>query len=65
MEAAGLFNLCQDSGVQCGAVDVLMCAVAQRKGFTILTGDQGLMRCIQALRAGGLALYRETRGWTT
>jgi predicted nucleic acid-binding protein len=56
VEAARLYNLCQDHGVQCGPVDILMGAVAVRRGFTILTTDQGLLRCIEALRAEGLAL---------
>jgi hypothetical protein len=56
IEAARLFNLCQDHGVQCGLVDILICAVAVRSHFGILTSDQGLNRCIEALRAEGLNL---------
>lgn len=54
LEAARLFNLCQDHGVQCGAVDILMCAVSVRNCFGILTCDTGLERCIGVLRAEGL-----------
>ena len=56
VEAARLFNLCRDHGVECGPVDRLICAVAVRNGFTILTSDCGLMCCMQALRSEGLAL---------
>jgi predicted nucleic acid-binding protein len=54
VDAARLFNLCQDHGVQCGAVDTLLCAVAVRNRYGILTYDGGLKRCIEALRAEGL-----------
>jgi predicted nucleic acid-binding protein len=54
VEAALLFNLCQDRGVQCGAVDTLLCAVAVRNRYGILTCDGGLTRCIGVLRAEGL-----------
>ena len=50
IEAARLFNLCRDHGVECGPVDILICAVAVRNHCVILTGDQGLMRCIDVLR---------------
>jgi predicted nucleic acid-binding protein len=56
IEAAKLFNLCQSHGVQCGAVDILICAVAARNQLGILTSDQGLKRCVEALRAEGLNL---------
>src|SRR5580658_2641905 len=39
VEAARLFNLCRDRGVQCGAVDTLLCAVAVRNRYGILTYD--------------------------
>jgi hypothetical protein len=54
VEAARLFNLCQDHGVQCGAVDTLLCAVAVRNRYGILTYDGGLKRCMGVLRAAGL-----------
>jgi len=50
LEAARLFNLCLDHGVQCGAVDILIAAVAVRRNFTILTYDQALIRCLKVLR---------------
>jgi predicted nucleic acid-binding protein len=54
VEAARLFNLCQDHGVQCGPTDILICAVAIRKQFGILTYDQGLKRCMKVLQTEGL-----------
>jgi hypothetical protein len=53
VEAARLYNLCQDHGVQCGAVDTLLCAVAVRNRFGILTCDGGLKRCIGFCRQRG------------
>jgi len=50
VEAARLFNLCKDHGIECGATDILICAVAARQHYDILTCDQGLKRCIQILR---------------
>ena len=54
VEAARLFNLCRDHGVECGPVDILICAVAARLDYDILTNDQGLMRCVKVLRTEGL-----------
>ena len=53
VEAARLFNLCRTHGVQCGPVDMLLCAVANRNRFGILTNDKGLQSCIQVLKAEG------------
>jgi predicted nucleic acid-binding protein len=55
-EAARLFNLCRQRGVECGATDILICAVASQMRWSILTNDRGLERCIQVLRAEGLSL---------
>ena len=55
-EAARLFNLCRSRGAECGATDILMCAAASRMGWSILTYDKGLERCIRALRAEGIVL---------
>jgi predicted nucleic acid-binding protein len=49
-EAARLFNLCRSAGVQGGPVDILLCAVAQRRQWAILTFDQGLNRCLEVLQ---------------
>ena len=51
VEAARLDNLCRRRGVQCGEVDMLLCAVALEHGWTILTNDAGLLRCIEAIEA--------------
>jgi predicted nucleic acid-binding protein len=56
IESARLFNVCQDHGVVCGAVDILICAVAARLGYGILTNDSGLARCAEVLRAEGKLL---------
>jgi predicted nucleic acid-binding protein len=56
IQAARLFNFCRDHGVECGPVDILICSVAIRSGYSILTADQGLMRCIEVLRFEGLPL---------
>jgi predicted nucleic acid-binding protein len=53
-EAARLFNVCRQRGVECGATDVLICSVAARRKWTILTSDAGLKRCIEVLRTEGL-----------
>ena len=52
--AARLFNLCRGRGVECGATDVLICAVAARMHWAILTSNGGLQRCIEVLRTDGL-----------
>jgi predicted nucleic acid-binding protein len=54
VEAARLFNLCRDHGVVCGAVDILICSVAARLGYGILTYGAGLSRCIEVLRTEGV-----------
>jgi predicted nucleic acid-binding protein len=53
-DAARLFNLCRGRGVECGAIDILLCAVASRERWSILTTDGGLKRCIETLRAEGV-----------
>lgn len=49
VEAARLDNLCRRRGVQCGEVDMLLCAAALESGWTMLTSDTGLLRCIEAI----------------
>jgi hypothetical protein len=49
VEAARLDNLCRAKGVQCGEVDMLLCAAALHSGWTILTSDTGLLRCIEVI----------------
>lgn len=55
-EAARLYNLCRSRGVACGPIDILICAVAIAGHWSILTNDTGLRRCVEALRAEGLAV---------
>jgi len=50
IEAARLFNFCRAQGVQCGPVDMLICAVARQRGLSILTNDRSLLACFEALR---------------
>jgi predicted nucleic acid-binding protein len=64
VEAARLFNLCQDHGVHCGPVDILIFAAAARLGYRILTNDTGLSRCINVLRTEGVALWRSSESTT-
>lgn len=51
VEAARLDNVCGARGVQCGEVDMLLCATALHYGWTILTSDAGLLRCIQVVES--------------
>ena len=53
-EAARLFTLCRSRGVECGPVDILICAVAAANHWSILTNDAGLKRCIEVVKAEGL-----------
>ncbi|MGD0520542.1 MAG: PIN domain-containing protein [Terracidiphilus sp.] len=52
-EAARLFNLCRSRGVECGAIDILLCAIASRERWSILTNDGGLKRCMEVLKSEG------------
>lgn len=51
VEAARLYNLCRRRGVVCGAVDMLLCAIAYRNDWTILTRDSGMERSIAAIES--------------
>jgi predicted nucleic acid-binding protein len=59
VEAARLDNLCRTQGVECGEVDMLLCAAAQHYGWTILTSDAGLLRCIEAVESDRKCRLRE------
>ena len=50
-EAARLYNLCRTQGVQCGPVDILICAVAVRRKWSVLANDALLTRCLQVIAA--------------
>ncbi len=54
VDAARLFNLCRNRGIQCGPIDILLCAVAIRNRYAIMTYDQSFKRCIEVLQAEGL-----------
>jgi predicted nucleic acid-binding protein len=49
VEAARLDNLCRARRVQCGEVNMLLCAVAAHYGWMILTSDEGLLRCMKVV----------------
>ena len=44
--AARVYNECRSQGVEGGTVDILICAVAVRRGWQVLSGDGGLNRCL-------------------
>ena len=44
--AALVHNECRNQGVEAGTVDILICAVAVRRGWEVLSGDGGLNRCL-------------------
>jgi predicted nucleic acid-binding protein len=44
--AARVYNECRNHGVEAGTVDILICAVAVRRGWEVLSGDGGLNRCL-------------------
>jgi predicted nucleic acid-binding protein len=50
-EAARLYNLCRRRGVECGPVDILICAVATRHKWGVLSNDTTLNKCIQIVEA--------------
>jgi len=50
-EAARLFNICRSRGVECGSTDILICAIAAERHWSILTNDGGIKRCIEVLQA--------------
>lgn len=43
--AARLYNECRTQGVEAGMVDFLICAVAARRNWEVLSCDDGLNRC--------------------
>jgi predicted nucleic acid-binding protein len=48
-EAARLYNLCRGQGLECGPVDILICAVAARRGWEVLANDVSLNKCLEIL----------------
>ncbi len=47
-EAARLYNECRSQGLEAGTVDLLICAVAMRRQWKVLSNDAGLERCLAA-----------------
>jgi predicted nucleic acid-binding protein len=45
-EAARLYNACRGKGVECGPVDMLICAVAARREWKVVANDAGLNKCL-------------------
>jgi hypothetical protein len=46
-EAARFYNLCRSRGVECGPVDILICAVAVRRKWSVLATDATLNKCLK------------------
>jgi hypothetical protein len=44
--AARIYNECRNQGVEPGTVDILICAVAVRRGWGVLSSDGTLNRCL-------------------
>lgn len=49
VHAARLDHLCRKQGLQCGPVDMLLCALVQRRRWGILTTDAGLLHCLNEI----------------
>ena len=45
-QAARLYNLCRSQGAEAGTVDLLICAIATRRKWQVLSNDAGLNRCL-------------------
>src|ERR1019366_907693 len=52
-EAARFYNVCRGKGLECGPVDILICAVAVRRKWSVLANDALLNRCLQIVVANG------------
>jgi predicted nucleic acid-binding protein len=50
-EAAYFYNLCRSRGVECGAIDILICSVAIRRDWLILAHDEALNRCFKIVQS--------------
>ncbi len=48
--AARLYNECRRKGFEVGPVDMLICAVALRRDWQVLSNDSGLNHCLAAAR---------------
>ena len=52
-EAARLYNLCRSRGVECGPVDILICALAWRRKWDVLANDSLMKRCVAVIANHG------------
>jgi predicted nucleic acid-binding protein len=50
-EAARQYNVCRTQGVECGPVDILICAVSVRRKWSVLASDARLNQCLQIIVA--------------
>ena len=50
-EAARLYNLCRNRGVECGPIDILVAAVAVRHKWQVLANDAALNKCMEVIEA--------------
>ena len=50
-EVARLYNVCRSQGVECGPVDILICAIAVRRKWKVLASDGGLNKCLEVLES--------------
>ncbi len=50
-EAARQYNVCRTQGIECGPVDILICAVAVRRKWSVLASDARLNQCLQIIVA--------------
>ena len=48
-EAAKVYNAFRARGLQCGTIDILICALALRRNWEVLSNDSGLNHCLQAI----------------
>ena len=49
--AALLYNACKSQRVEAGTVDMLICAVATRRNWRVLSNDAGLNRCCEIAKS--------------
>jgi len=50
-DAARLFNFCRSRGIDCGPIDMLICAISFEREWLVLSYDQGLKRCIKEIES--------------
>jgi predicted nucleic acid-binding protein len=50
-EAARMYNACRSRGQICGPVDILICSLAHRRAWTILSSDSSLIQCLEIINS--------------